>query len=142
MLAAAADGAPISVPTAVLTEVSYGVMRFAEGNAALLDAYAWLRGLLEDGLLRALPLNASGAEVAGELRAAHPLPPSGGSRRKAPKTDRRVAWMLDLLIAGTAWVHGHDVVTRNVRDFEAIAGLLPVPDEDARLLVSEPAFVL
>lgn len=140
VLAAADEGMPIGVPTAVLSEISYGIRRLAEGNAAFLDAYAWLEGLFEDGLLRALPLTASGAEVAGALRAERHVPPSGGTGRKSPKTERRVAWMLDLLIASTAWVHGYDMVTRNLSDFECIAELLPTPHEDSRLLVNEPAF--
>jgi len=140
VLAAVGEGPPIGVPTAVLSEITYGISRFAGRNAALLDAQAWLGGLFDDGLLTALPLTASGAEVAGELRAERHVPPSGGPGRKSPKTERRVGWVLDLLIASTAWVHGYDIVTRNLRDFECIAELLPAPDEDSRLLVSEPAF--
>ncbi len=40
---------------------------------------------------------------------------------------------MDLFIAATVWVHGYDLVTRNVGDFERIAELLPAPDAESRL---------
>jgi predicted nucleic acid-binding protein len=45
---------------------------------------------------------------------------------------------MDLFIGATVWVHGYDLVTRNLRDFERIATLLPSPDADSRLLVIQP----
>jgi predicted nucleic acid-binding protein len=85
-----------------------------------------------------LPLTADAAEVAGALRAQQGVPPTGTRRRKGSRGEQHVGWMMDLFVAATAWVHGYDLVTRNVGDFERIAELLPAPDAESRLQVSHP----
>jgi predicted nucleic acid-binding protein len=140
VLAAAESGAPVGVPTPVLAEVSYGVARSAARLPALIETHAWLGELIASGLLVALPLTAVAAEVAGELRAHARIPPAGSARRGRAKAEQRVGWVMDLMIAATTWVHGYDIVTRNARDYERIAELLPVGDRGIRFAVVAPDF--
>jgi predicted nucleic acid-binding protein len=85
-----------------------------------------------------LPLTAEAAEIAGELRAQQAFPPTSTRRRKGSRGEQHVAWIMDLFIAATVWVHGYDLVTRNVGDFERIAELLPAADAESRLHVIHP----
>lgn len=140
VIRAADAGLPIAVPTVVFSEVSYGVKLASGRNPALVMNYEWLLGLIADALLQPLALDIEAADVAGELRAMQPIPPTTGTKRTTEKPERRAGWVLDLFVAATAWVNGCDVVTRNRRDFERIAELLPVLDEDDHLQVSEPVF--
>jgi predicted nucleic acid-binding protein len=124
----------------VLSEISFGVARAADRNPSLVDAHNWLLDLLNTGLLESLPLTTEAAEIAGELRAQQPTPPTDGRKRDASKPEQRVGWVLDLFVGATAWVHGCDIVTFNNHDFERIARLLPAADDDSRLLVASPTF--
>ncbi len=45
---------------------------------------------------------------------------------------------MDLFIATTAWVHGYDVVTHNVDDFQTIASMLPSRDPGTALAIYRP----
>lgn len=63
---------------------------------------AWLKGVLRKYDMTIVPVDRTIGELWGRLRARHPEP------------------AVDRLIAATALVHNLTVVTRNVRDFEAI----------------------
>jgi predicted nucleic acid-binding protein len=60
--------------------------------------------------------------VAGRLRGVLPHPP--GRRDRRSKAMRRIAWLLDMEIAATAFAAGLDVATENRRDFEALSDAL------------------
>src|SRR5438094_723236 len=77
---AAMAGRPFAVPSIALTEISYGVHTDASRDASLINRLRWIRRLL-DATMLVLPLDTDAAEVAGELRARHPLPPTGSRRR-------------------------------------------------------------
>lgn len=113
-------GEPVAVAAPTVLELTYGLRKAALGGNARLAAHLrWLRGFLELGAVRVLPLDARGAQLAGDARAVRPVPPPRRGERRS-KAERRVAWLLDLQIAAAAYVHGHDVATGNLRDFEAI----------------------
>jgi predicted nucleic acid-binding protein len=137
LVEAALAGVPYAIPAIALSEVSYGAHAGASRNPSLLNHLDWLTGQL-GSLINVLPLTAQAAELAGELRAKHPLPPTGTRRRAGQRPEQRVAWVMDLFIAATAWVHGHDVVTSNVDDFARIALLLPYAGATDRLAVHRP----
>lgn len=86
-------------------------LRKAGGPAA--DAQLlWLRDQIDAGLVEVLPFDDRAAEVAGVLRAAMPTPPSTVRRSsERSKAETRVAWMLDIQTAATAFVHGYDLVS-------------------------------
>jgi predicted nucleic acid-binding protein len=121
----------------VLSEVTYGAHSGAIRNPKLLTQLDWFLALTA-AAMRALPLNADAAELAGELRARQPLPPTGRRRRPGQRSEQRIGWIMDLFITATAWVHGYDVVTYNVDDFSAIAGLLPSADPENTLRILQP----
>ncbi len=129
-------GVPFGISALVLAEVTYGAHAGAVRNPKLLTQLEWMLALVETAM-RALPLNADAAELAGELRARQPLPPTGRRRRPGQRPGPRIGWIMDLFIAATAWVHGFDVVTYNVDDFAAIAALLP-SDLEAGLKILQP----
>jgi predicted nucleic acid-binding protein len=115
-------GEPVAIAAPSVLELTYGLRKAAlAGNARLAGHLRWLRGLLELGAVRVLPLDSRAAQLAGEARALRPAPPEPKRGERRSKAERRVAWLLDLQIAAAAYVHGHDVATGNARDFEAIA---------------------
>jgi predicted nucleic acid-binding protein len=72
----------------------------------------WLRDQIDAGLVEVLPFDDRAAEVAGVLRVDVPTPPSTVRRsRERSKAETRVAWMLDIQTAATAFVHGYDLVS-------------------------------
>ncbi|HUN78315.1 MAG TPA: hypothetical protein VMU32_05295, partial [Solirubrobacteraceae bacterium] len=84
----------------------------AAGSAPAAAQLDWLRDQVDSGLVEVLPFEVRAAEVAGALRAAMPTPPSGGRRsRDRSKAESRVAWVLDIQIAATAFAHGYDLVS-------------------------------
>ena len=85
-----------------------------------------------------LPVDAQVAELVGELRARQPLPPTGDHRRPGHRAQQRIGWIMDLFIAATAWLHGYDVVTYNVGDFQTIAWILPSRDPGTALTIHRP----
>jgi predicted nucleic acid-binding protein len=125
------------MPSVVISEIVFGLDRTGLREPRALTHKNWLLDLIERTVV-VLPLTADAAEIAGELRAKQALPPTAGRRREGSRGVQRVAWIMDLFIGATVWVHGYDLVTRNLRDFERIAALLPSPDADSRLLVIQP----
>lgn len=121
-------------------ETAYGLAKAAQGWASGDAGLAWFTRLATSDLVVTLPLDAAGAVVAGRLRAAQPMPPTG-ARRTGTKPEQRAGWVLDLQIAACAWAHGHAVATDNRRDFDAIADIIAVlyPAVPALEVIDAPA---
>jgi predicted nucleic acid-binding protein len=101
------------MPSVVISEVVFGLDRTGLREPRALTHKNWLLDLIERTV----------------------VVPTAGRRREGSRGEQRVGWIMDLFIGATVWVHGYDLVTRNLRDFERIAALLPSPDADSRLLV-------
>lgn len=112
----------VTAPTAV--ETIFGLARQISVDPSAGVDLAWYRRLFAGPLARVLPVNAFAAILAGELRAQHPTPPPTARSDARPKPDRRVAWVLDILIAATAWTAGYGIATRNRGDFELLRDLI------------------
>lgn len=130
-------GSPVAMPSAVIAEIVFGLVRTGLREPRARAHRDWLLDLVNRALV-VLPLTAEAAEIAGELRAQQAFPPTGTRRPKGSRGEQHVAWIMDLFIAATVWVHGYDLVTRNVGDFERIAELLPAADAESRLHVIHP----
>lgn len=125
LLTAVAQGdAPIVVAAPTAMETVYGMARRASIEPTAATALAWYRKLFAGPLTRVLPVSGSASTLAGELRARHPLPPANGRSDGRTKPDRRVAWVLDILIAATAWTAGYGIATSNRGDFEVLRDLI------------------
>jgi predicted nucleic acid-binding protein len=122
--AGARAGHPVGVPAPVLTEVTFGLARAAARDARFGAQLSWLEGLVHGPEVRVLPFDRDAGLLAGRLRALGPHPGGTGRRDPRAKPERRVAWVLDLQIAATAWVAGCDLATENRSDFARIADLL------------------
>lgn len=123
-LARASAGDPIALAAPTVMEVLRGLhARAADSDGRSARTIRWFKGLLSSDLLDVLPFDRHAAALAGHLRALHPLPPTGASRR-ATKPDQRASWVLDIQIAACAWTHGREIVTDNVRDFEQLRDLI------------------
>jgi predicted nucleic acid-binding protein len=96
--------------------------------------------LLASDLVEILSLDRTAAIVAGQLRAMHPMPPTG-ARRKGVKPEQRAGWVLDIQIAACAWTHGREIATENRRDFEALRDLIAqvYPETSPLLVTPSPA---
>lgn len=110
----------LTAPTVL--EAKYGISRLAPTTRV--EARDWYERFFDGPLARVLPVDRAAAGLAGELRARHPLTPSRGRRDPRSRGDRRVAWVLDVLIAATAWTSGYGVTTHNRRDFELLRDLI------------------
>ncbi|MEA2196470.1 MAG: hypothetical protein QOJ25_521 [Solirubrobacteraceae bacterium] len=119
----AAVGEPVALTAPGLFEMSYGLAKAASATGSANVGLAWLARLSASDLVMTLPLDEVAALVAGRVRAAQPVPPTG-ARRSGTKPDQRTAWILDIQIASCAWAHGHALATDNRRDFAAIAELI------------------
>ncbi|MGI8441271.1 MAG: hypothetical protein ACR2NV_13935 [Thermoleophilaceae bacterium] len=75
------------------------------------------------------------------MRARHSLPPAVARSDARMKPDRRVAWVLDILIAATAWTAGYGIATRNRSDFEVLRDLIEelYPGVTPLVVVDPPA---
>jgi len=112
----------VTAPTVL--ETIYGLARQLSVQSTAKADLAWYRRLFSSPLVRVLPLDEPASVLAGELRARYSLPPTGARRDERPKAERRVAWILDIQIAATAWTAGYGVATRNRRDFELLRDLI------------------
>lgn len=112
----------VTAPTVL--ETIYGLARQVSFQSTAKADLAWYRRLFAGSLVRVLPFDGPASVLAGELRAQHPLPPTGTRRDERPKAKRRVAWVLDTQIAATAWTAGYGLATRNRRDFELLRDLI------------------
>ena len=136
---------PISITAPTVMEVVRGIQGKPPITPRLLDdrlapALAWFIRLFASDLVEILSLDRTAAIVAGQLRAMHPMPPTG-ARRKGVKPEQRAGWVLDIQIAACAWTHGHEIATENRRDFEALRDLIAqlYPDTSPLLVTPPPA---
>ncbi len=106
-------GDPIAFTATTLKEISYGLNKAASsGRQAAGAQLRWLRDQIDAGLIEVLTFDDRAADIAGALRATLPTPPSNARRPKGrSKPDNRVAWILDIQIAATAFAHGYDLLT-------------------------------
>lgn len=131
-------GEPVAVTAPTVMEVITGMQATTTTNPRVGAALIWFTRLLTSDLMEVLSLDRPSAILAGRLRALHPTPPTG-ARRKGTKPEHRAGWVLDIQIAACAWTHGRELVTENVRDFEALRELIAklYPDTSP-LAVAEP----
>ncbi len=104
---------PVAFSASTLFEISRGLRKAASGGSAAAGAQLlWLRDQIDAGLVNVLPFDDRAAEIAGVLRADMPAPPVPARRsRGRSKAETRVAWVLDIQIAATAFVHGYELVS-------------------------------
>lgn len=83
----------------------------------------WFPEFVASGLVRILPFDRRAAIVAGRARALHPFAPVAPAKRRGhrSKAEARVAWVLDIQIAATAWTAGLPVCTDDRAHFEALS---------------------
>lgn len=115
---------PVLIPATAVSEVVWGLARGAREAPRFDRALRWLKDLLGRADVAVLPLTADAAFAAGQLRSLAPVPQSGRRDRRRTKPERRVAWVLDMHVAATAWAFGVPVQTENVSDFTLLSGLL------------------
>ena len=108
-------GHPIALTATTLKEISYGLRKATASRQRAAGAQLrWLRDQIDAGLIDVLAFDDRAADIAGALRAAIPTPPSTSRRpRDRSKPENRVAWILDIQIAATAFAHGYDLLTAN-----------------------------
>jgi predicted nucleic acid-binding protein len=116
----AVDGQPILLAAATVAEIYYGLERNA-GDQRFADALVWFNEILRAGVVGVLPLTREGAQLAGLLRAIHPVPPPAPKRDKRSKPDRRVAWFNDIQIAASAWLRAEPLCTQDQGHFRVLA---------------------
>jgi len=131
---------PIALPSPVLGEIFYGLFREGRRRPEFVNQALWLKSLIDDSIVTVLSLNADAAILAAEVRSRVPFPGRRGAGAQRSRAEDRVAWYADILIAATTFVHGRDLVTRNVRDFLRLAAAIPVDNPADALGVAEPDF--
>ena len=105
-------GDPIAFTATTLKEISHGLHKaVTAGTQGAGAQLRWLRDQIDAGLIDVLAFDNRAADVAGALRAAIPTPPSSRRPRDRSKPENRVAWILDIQIAATVFVHGYDLLT-------------------------------
>lgn len=141
LTAVAQSDAPIMVTAPTVVEVTYGFARQVSAKPAAARDLAWYRTLFAGPFARVLPLDAPASILAGEIRARHSLPPAVARSDARTKPDRRVAWVLDILIAATAWTAGYGIAARNRSDFEVLRDLIEelYPGVTPLVVVDPPA---
>lgn len=92
---------------------------------------AYHETIAEQRLYEVIAWDTAAALLAGSVLAGAPFAPPGFGRRAQARrrTDARRSWVLDIFIAAQAAADARVVLTRNARDFRAIASLLPAPWE-------------
>ncbi len=98
------DPASIGIPSIVLHELRYGMLRAGGGTRKREDLETFL------GSISVLPFDARAADAAAQAR----LELDRSGQQIGP---------FDVLIAGTALAHGAVLVTHNVREFGRIPNL-------------------
>lgn len=134
---------PVAVSASTFFEIVRGLRKAVAGGSAAAGAQLdWLRDQIGAGLLDVLAFDDRAAEIAGSLRADMPTPPVAVRRsRERSKAETRVAWMLDIQTAATAFVHGYDLVSGDAHHghiAERLAAL--APGAPALRVVAPPPF--
>lgn len=117
-------GERIAFTASTLNEISYGLHKAAAtGSTSADEQLRWLRAQIAAGLIDILAFDDGAADLAGSLRARMPAPPPVKAARRRSKTNERVAWIMDLQTAATAFVHGYDLATADAH-LSVVAQLL------------------
>jgi len=122
-------------------EISRGLVLATVSRSSMAAALAWFTRLVGSDLVAVLPMDAAAAVIAGRLRAAQPIAPTG-TRRSGPRPEQRAAWVLDLQIAACAYSHGYELATDNQRDMTAARDLIAELYPSGPPLEVEPAPLL
>jgi len=131
---------PVALSASTLSEIAHGLRKAAlAGSAAAAAQLGWLRDQIDAGLVDVLPFDDCAAELAGALRADTPTPPPAARRARArSKAETRVAWMLDLQTAATAFVHGYDLISGDAHHAHIAARLAALAPDAPGLRVTPP----
>lgn len=115
----------VRLAATVVQEVIHGYQARAADSASFAAALDWFQEFVATELIEVLPLDREAAIVAGKVRALHPfVPDHAAAKRRRPrrsKAEGRVAWVLDIQIAATAWTAGLPVCTDDRAHFEALS---------------------
>jgi len=135
----ALDGEPVLLAAATVAEISFGLKR-QSGDPRFANALAWFTETLRAGAVEVLPLSREAALLTGQLRAAHPVPPSANRGDKRSKPERRVAWINDIQIAASAWLRAEPICTKDQGHFQFLAAALTeqFPGEGELELIPAP----
>jgi predicted nucleic acid-binding protein len=99
----------------------------------------WLRAQIAAGLIAILAFDDRAAEIAGALRAHMPIPPATAKTPKQrSKANSRVAWIMDLQSAATAFVHGYDLASTDAHHPLIAAKLNTLAPTAPPLLIQAP----
>jgi predicted nucleic acid-binding protein len=99
----------------------------------------WLRAQIAAGLIAILAFDDRAAEIAGALRAHTPIPPViTKTPKRRSKANSRVAWIMDLQSAATAFVHGYDLASTDAHHPLIAAKLNTLAPTAPPLLVQAP----
>ena len=132
-------GDPIAFTATTLKEISHGLHKAATAGTQGAGAQLrWLRDQIDAGLIDVLAFNNRAADVAGALRAAIPTPPSSRRPRDRSKPENRVAWILDIQIAATVFVHGYDLLTTDAHHTILATELATLAPTTPALLIHPP----
>lgn len=106
-------GDPVALTASTFNEISYGLHKaMTSGRAGAGVQLGWLREQIGAGLVNILAFDKRSADIAGALRARMPIPPPGArQRQRRSKAASRVAWIMDIQIAATAFSHGYALVS-------------------------------
>jgi predicted nucleic acid-binding protein len=131
---------PVAFSASTCFELAHGLRKaVSAGSAAAGAQLAWLRDQIDAGLLEVLPFDARAAEVAGVLRVDMPTPPATRRRaRERSKAEGRVAWVLDIQTAATAFVQGYDLVSADAHHLQIAARLAALAPAAPALRVQTP----
>jgi len=106
-------GDPVAFTASTLNEISFGLHKAAVAGSAAADMQLqWLRAQIGAGLIDILVFDDRAADIAGALRARIPTPsPAAQRSKRRSKAEDRVAWVMDLQISATVFVHGYDLLS-------------------------------
>jgi len=133
-------GEKIAFTASTLSEISYGLHKAsAAGSVAANIQMQWLRDQIAASLIEILAFDKRAADIAGALRAYMPTPPPTAKQpRQRSKANSRVAWIMDLQTAATAFVHGYDLTTADAHHPLIAAQLNTLAPTAPPLLIQAP----
>lgn len=116
------DQTDLLIPAPAMVEIVRG---FEQSNPSGAEAlYDDLIDQFSQFAIRIAPFDEMAARVAGHLLGRRPTAPPDASSNKRSKTDRQRAWVFDILIFAVAASNGASVLTRDLRHFRYLAGVL------------------
>ena len=130
-------GDPVAFTASTVNEISFGLRK--AGRSAADAQMRWLRDQIAAGLIDVLPFEHQAADIAGALRARIPAPPPAAKRSKGrSKAEGRVAWIMDLQISATVFVHGYDLVSADAHHSLIATALSALALTAPALLIEAP----